>query len=87
MGRSPGVRGAVVSRPTRRYLSTKGYPSPVNSAGLPYREGDIWTCSACGQSGPDRDDVEMARCPGEPRMGAHLGELTFSCRSRTTEAA
>lgn len=53
---------------------------PVNSNGQPYRDGDVWTCSRCGQSGPDRDDVEMARCPHESRMGCHEGHLTFSCR-------
>jgi hypothetical protein len=50
-------------------------PEPtVNSLGRPYAPGDIWTCAACGETGPDRDDKPLSQCPknGRPGAAAHL---------------
>ena len=32
---------------------------PTNSLGEPWVEGQTWTCTGCGATGPDRDDVPM----------------------------
>lgn len=35
---------------------------PRNSLGEPWQEGQAWRCIACGESGPDRDDVRLSDC-------------------------
>jgi hypothetical protein len=50
---------------------------PRNSLGQPWREGQSWSCSACGLTGPDRDDVNMPDCTVHGSRGAHGLPLTF----------
>jgi hypothetical protein len=38
---------------------------PTNSAGRPWT-GETWSCSRCGETGPDRDDVPHSGCPKHP---------------------
>lgn len=35
---------------------------PINSLGEEWRPGQTWSCSRCGRSGPDRDDVALPEC-------------------------
>ncbi len=37
-----------------------------NSAGEPWQKGQVWHCDRCGQSGPDRDDVNLPGCTAGP---------------------
>lgn len=51
---------------------------PINSAGRPYADGDVWTCE-CGATGPDRDDLPELHgwgargCRGRRVFSVHAG--------------
>lgn len=47
---------------------------PISSFGTPW-DGETWSCSQCGETGPDRDDHRIGSCPARPR-GMH--DITYS---------
>lgn len=61
------------AKESRRRTTREG---PRNSLGLPWAQGQTWTCARCGGSGPDRDDVVLAECgAGAARRTYH--DLAF----------
>jgi len=53
----------------------------MNSVGRPHADGDRWRCTTCGQSGPDRDNVELPGClrNGRPHKDEpHRDGLSFT---------
>lgn len=59
---------------------------PLNSHGEPYQPGQVWTCSACGESGPDNDCVRLTGCKAHPsRLSWAPHSMTFSIDTATKE--
>ena len=64
--RSTAGEGGTCTRHTAGYVAKPRKTSadiakrpPTNSLGESWVEGQTWTCTGCGATGPDRDDVRM----------------------------
>ena len=59
----------------------RAFRVPGNSLGLPWKEGQRWTCTRCGKGGPDRDDLALPPCtPREENRRVEFHDLEFHPR-------
>lgn len=62
-------------------MSRPKHTAPINSMGKRYADGDVWHCTTCGGSGPDRDDYPVPNCGTDPRQ-PHYG-IRFTTAGHT----
>lgn len=60
------TRGGVGARRVEAAVT-----APRNSLGRPWA-GESWACDACGEGGPDRDDMALSGCRSSSTRGAPL---------------